>query len=403
MLLTDFARSQRLENIDIANDFGIYIHVPFCLRRCRYCAFVSSVWREVPSELYANAICREFDIRCHSFDNAHLTTIYFGGGTPSILNDHALETILSHIRERYPAPLEITLEANPEHITPQRSQHWKQLGFTRISLGIQSFDDQMLEFLGRRHTGSDAQKAIDILTTAGFDEISIDLIYGARISDETSDAQAYHQWMQDLGVARSMNVSHVSCYELTPEEFTPLCTAQKRGHTILCSDDAIADMMSVIPEALNMTRYEISNYSRNDYYSRHNLSCWAGVPYLGLGPGAHSLIKSDHAIQRRANTDRIRDWLRAFESHSPFPEPLFTETLTPQTHLAERLMCAARTRFFWSPQEMARRLNTPIDPFIPAIDKAVHLELLAFGPDQTYRTTSLGMALNNRLAQLFFD
>ncbi len=400
MQIHDF---NHLEDLYDESDFGIYIHVPFCMRRCRYCAFVSSVLRPVPSEAYVQTLCTEFDQRMTPFEKSHLTTMYFGGGTPTMLNDSDIAKLLNHILQCCSVPHEITLEANPEHITPERAQCWKSLGMTRISLGVQSFDDRMLAFLGRRHTGTQALQAIEHLTNAGFDEVSIDLIYGAN-PENTSPGEKLRQWRNVLETARSIHPAHVSCYELTLEENTPLWTAQKRGNSVICDENTTVEMMHIIEQTLGMQQYEISNYCRDHYYSRHNLSCWAGLPYLGLGPGAHSLIKTDHQIIRQANIHDIKKWLGSFCNQPPvIPQPLFSESLSPQTHLAERLMCAARTRISWRPQSIANSIRASLMPFVPCLNKAIQRGLLAGDIEDSLQTTRLGIDLNNQLDAILFE
>lgn len=361
---------------------------------------MSSVWRQVPSSEYAAALCREFDARYVAYGERRLLTLYFGGGTPTMLSDEALESVVSHIVSRAGVPEEMTLEANPEHVTCERAARWKAQGFTRISLGVQAFDTRMLAFLGRKHDGEAARKAVKTLLEAGFDEISIDLIYGGL--PEASDAAgALARWRQELGIARACGAVHVSCYELTLEQNTPLWTLQKRGSQILCDEASLAEMMAVIPAELAMAQYEVSNYARPGYFSAHNMSCWAGVPYLGLGAAAHSLAIGEGRILRRANSADVRRWL-AVMSAGEQPEPEFVEDLTPETHLAERLMCAARTRLTWNPARIAEKLGTSAAPFMPVLEKACAQGLLARACDG-FSTTEDGMRLNNRLDALIFD
>ena len=404
MQFYDFFQSHSLDNLYDANDFGIYIHVPFCMRRCRYCAFCSSVIRPVPSSDYVDSLCAEFDLAKKDFLGKNLTTLYFGGGTPSMLNVRDVHRMISHIVGEFNTPTEITFEANPEHIDAIRATALKSCGITRISLGIQSFNDKILAMLGRHHTGSMAKNAVDTLHQSGFDEVCIDLIYGAHLPEISNDSEEIHRWLDDLNTARSLEPAHVSCYELTLEPNTPLDTEQRRGRQILCSETAILEMMHRIPETLGFTQYEISNYSRNNYYSRHNLSCWAGLPYLGLGPGAHSLIKSRQNFIRHANTNNVRSWLKSYHSGHDFPPSYqFSESLDATTHLAERLMCAARTRFAWSPQAIARTTHTSLDPFIPCLQKAIKRGLISGNIDGKLCTTQLGIDLNNQLDEILFD
>ena len=393
-----FLKTSKLDEMHIPGDWGIYIHVPFCIRRCKYCAFVSSVRRPVPDWEYARDICTQFEMQ--KPEDAHWTTLYFGGGTPTTLSDKAIIHIINQIGSSFDSDVEITLEANPEHVTPDRAHAWKSAGITRISLGIQSFEDDMLQFLGRGHDRKTALNAIKILETAGFNEISIDLIYGAN-SGHTDDFEL-KRWKDALQLVHALPVVHLSCYELTLEENTPLWTAKKRGQNILCSEDAILEMMACIEETSGMTQYEISNYSRDGYFSRHNVSCWAGVPYLGLGAAAHSLICKKNAIERHANLSNVRKWMSAFEE-STMQFPLeFSETLSHETHLAERLMLAARTRFWWSPKVIAHSLKCNEENFMGGLMTAVNEKLLEIQGD-LFRTTPKGIRLNNRIDELIFN
>ena len=198
------------------NAFGLYIHVPFCLRRCLYCAFASSVLRPIPSHLYTLALIAEASSKLHHFSQYTLDTLYFGGGTPSLLDDHDIALFLDFIAstQGLARPRELTLEANPEHVSPARAKSWQSLGFTRISLGIQAFDDDTLKFLGRKHSSTQAQIAVDTLHQAGFDEVCIDLIYGAQIPGD-SPSHALHRWAHSLETAQNLAPAHASCYELT--------------------------------------------------------------------------------------------------------------------------------------------------------------------------------------------
>lgn len=404
MQFSDFFKSHSIDELCNDGDFGIYVHVPFCLRRCRYCAFCSSVIRPVPSADYVDSLCAEFDLRKYDYLGKNLTSLYFGGGTPSMLDVRDVHRLISHIINTFNTPDEITFEVNPEHVDLSHAVDWKSSGISRISLGIQSFNDQILAMLGRRHTSIMAKNAVDTLHKSGFDEVCIDLIYGAHLPEISSDSEEIKRWLDDLKTARSLEPAHVSCYELTLEKNTPLDTDQKRGKNILCSDLLCLEMMHQIQDILGFEQYEISNYSHHNYYSLHNLSCWAGLPYLGLGPGAHSLIRSNQNIIRKANTNNVRLWLNAFKSNSNFPPPCqFSESLSSIIHLAERLICAARTRFEWSPKAIAQSLNIPLDPFIPCLNKAIERGFLVKCDDGKVCTAQLGIDLNNQLDEILFD
>ena len=392
-------RQQRLENIERPREFGIYVHIPFCVRRCRYCAFVSSVWRCVPSRDYAEKIIRELEARREPYDAMRLKTVYFGGGTPTMIDDDALDRITSDIMAHFGQPDEMTIEANPEHVTLERAHRWKSAGFTRISLGVQSFDDAMIAMLGRRHNAAQVMRAVQNLDEAGFDEISIDLIYGGCTREVCDRDRELARWRSELERAKSIHPAHVSCYELTVEPNTPIWTSQKRGQRVLCDEETLVAMMSIIQETLGMAQYEISNYSRVGYFSAHNLSCWGGVPYLGVGPGAHSFYRCGENFVREAVQSHVRAWL---QDPNDAPQLEFRETLPAQTHFEERLMCAARTRWWWNPREIATRIDASMDAQVPMLEKAVERGLLE-RKDECFRTTEAGIRLNNQLDALIFD
>ena len=374
------------------------------MRRCRYCAFVSTVPKHIPADDFTQAIIRELLLQKSLYDSGTLLTVYFGGGTPTMLPDSSLEQILSAIFKNFRQPQEITLEANPEHVTKERAETWKKIGINRVSLGIQAFDDELLKILGRNHSACQARKSVEILKNAGFDDLSIDLIYGCHCADD-SNLQSITRWHNELRILNDIQPAHLSCYELTLEEHTPLWTLSKHGTQILCEESVILEMMRMIPDQSGMKRYEISNYSRNNYYSAHNLSCWAGLPYLGIGPGAHSFQKSQNGFYRWANTNLVRQWMTSLNQDHRQPIPLFKEQLSAQSHLAERLICAARTQLPWNPSDIARQIHAEINPYMPGITKAIQHGLLSRdseNPDLII-TTPKGIELNNLLDEMIFE
>ena len=335
-------------------------------------------------------------------DDRRVLSVYFGGGTPTILDDDSLAYIIDEVSGES-GVAEVTLEANPEHVTHQRALAWKRMGVTRVSLGIQSFRDDMLRFLGRGHRGAEGIKAVETLAEVGFDEISVDLIYGGKY-DDAADEKYEAAWEADLALVQRMPISHVSCYELTLEPHTPLHTMAKTRR-VLCAEETLARMMAMVPQVLGMARYEISNYGREGVVSAHNVSCWAGLPYLGDGVGAHSLTIHDGEICRRSNTVRVSLYMDVFSScgRQGFEPPVeFEEHLSVQMHLAERLICAARTCFEWSPDAIAARLGGDVAPYEKGITRAVSLGLLEKNGD-ICRTTPKGIELNNKLDELLFD
>ena len=310
--------------------------------------------RSVPEEDYVSAIIDEFHHRLPTWGGKEFVSLYFGGGTPSLLSVNAVGKCIDGITSIIGWPKEITFEANPEHITKEYAKGLKKFGINRISLGVQSFETTTLEALGRRHSGKEAENAIQILQDAGFEDISVDLIFGHAASTPET-------WMKDLSTANRLGCTHLSCYELTIEEGTAFYAWQKRGKQIKCNEDICARMFDLIQATLpEFQRYEISNWSNRGHISAHNTACWAGLPYLGLGAGAHSFQKeSGNSYLRRANTSNVLEYLK-----NPPNSKEFEEHLSPAVHLGERLFLALRTCFWFSPEY----LQQTVCDFSPALN-----------------------------------
>jgi oxygen-independent coproporphyrinogen-3 oxidase len=266
----------------------LYIHVPFCRRRCTYCDFSIAVRREIPSGLYADAIRAEVAMlrRDGEWPSEPLETIYFGGGTPSLLDSGALAAILRDSAAATPPreDAEITLEANPEDVTPERALAWRGVGVNRISLGAQSFDERVLRWMHRSHDGARTVAAVRQLRDAGFANISLDLIFALP-------AELERDWERDVDQALELEPAHVSLYGLTIEERTPLARWVSRGATAMPDDERYAREYLQAHERLaraGYDMYEVSNAARPGRRSRHNSAYWSGAAYTGLGPAAHS-------------------------------------------------------------------------------------------------------------------
>jgi oxygen-independent coproporphyrinogen-3 oxidase len=267
----------------------VYIHVPFCARRCSYCDFAIAVRRDTPSDDFARAVLQEWSLRRDApaaTGASELETVYFGGGTPSRLAPAALGRILAGLEAVYPvAPgAEITLEANPDDVTPARAAAWRALGINRVSLGVQSFSPVVLDWMHRTHTADQALGAVDILRAAGFGNLSLDLIYGVP-------AGLGRDWDADLGQALGLAPEHLSLYALTVEAGTPLGKWTARREALPLADDLVAgeylrahDRL----EAAGFHHYEVSNAARPGHRAVHNSGYWEGQPFLGLGPSAAS-------------------------------------------------------------------------------------------------------------------
>lgn len=264
---------------------GIYIHIPFCKSKCIYCGFYS-VRMPADCSAYLNTLKKEMMSRKDYLNDVQFDTVYFGGGTPSLLSVNELADLLDGIAHCFPlsADAEITLEANPEQLTPQYCSELRRLGVNRLSIGIQSFYDEALQFMGRRHTASEAVAAVNNGAAAGFGNISVDLIYGIS---ERND----YQWVADIEKALSLPVQHLSCYALTPEENSILYRRIRNCRHAPVDDDLAARQYEVLLQSLAgtpMIHYEVSNFAYPAFESKHNSSYWKHTPYLGLGPAAHS-------------------------------------------------------------------------------------------------------------------
>lgn len=280
---------------------GIYIHIPFCKKRCIYCDFYSSTDNRLVDK-YIDALCIEIESRLHEIDKNNITTIYIGGGTPSQLSATQLGEIINFIKSKIDFSLieEFTIEVNPDDVTNDYIKECITFGINRVSMGIQSFVDEELKIINRRHDSYQAIKAIETIKSAGISNISIDLIYGLPL-------QTIESWIYSIQKAIEMNVPHISCYNLSYEEGTALYRMREKGEIKECDEDSCIEMYDILVKMLADTdfeHYEISNFAKRGYYSRHNSNYWNLTPYLGLGASAHSF---DGSI-RRYNPSSIQKY-----------------------------------------------------------------------------------------------
>jgi len=329
-----------------ASRFGLYIHFPYCLSKCPYCDFASSVVKKLPHRRYAGAALRELDLRLAAdpeLRQRRLDSIYIGGGTPSLWDPACVAFILRGIRERLgvPSGSEITLEANPGAADAKAFAGFRQAGVNRLSIGVQSFQRSTLAVLGRAHDGETAQRAFVAARDAGFENLSMDFIYGApgqTLEDATSDA----------ALAVSLGPEHLSAYALTLDreslaEEVPLAKMWARGDVQLPSDEETLEMAHGIGQlyaAAGLLRYETSNYARPGFHSRHNALYWTGGEYLALGAGATGFIRRSSEAIRYANFRSAEQYLRAVEAGG-FPE-VSREVLGRRELFEERLAMGLR-------------------------------------------------------------
>ena len=272
---------------------GLYLHIPFCSAVCPYCDF--SVMRvvEAARRRFVDHIVAELPLAAPEWtDPRPFDTVYFGGGTPSLLTVDELARLLDACRQHLPLAAQpwIFLEANPEDVTSSSCAVWRDLGVRTLSLGVQSFSDNALRFLGRRHNAQQARTAVEIAQAAGFDTVSLDLIFG--LPGQTGEA-----WQRDLEAAVALGPGHVSCYQLTIHERTRFGVAAKRGELVELPQDNQATLFELTHRLLadaGWRAYEVSNFARGgEHESRHNKKYWDHTPYLGLGPSAHSLAMAN--------------------------------------------------------------------------------------------------------------
>ena len=340
----------------------LYLHVPFCVRRCSYCDFSIAVRKRIPAREYVEAVLREVELLRRADPGASpdeteergLDTLYLGGGTPSLLPPDALAMLVTSLRDAFGATssrdascvtslgsavtpsrdvFEVTLEANPEDVTPAHATAWRRAGVNRVSLGAQSFDDRVLTWMHRSHDAARIGGAVRTLRDAGFDNLSLDLIFALP-------AELQRDWERDLELALSLGPDHLSLYGLTVEERTPLARWISRGAVVAPEDDRYAEeylLAHARLAACGYRFYEVSNACRDGFRSRHNSAYWSGRAYVGLGPAAHSY----DGRARRWNIPAWPAYARAIAAgRSPVE---CEEILTPEQRELERLYLALRT------------------------------------------------------------
>lgn len=264
---------------------GIYIHIPFCRQKCHYCNFYSLASRKL-QQGFVPALLKEIELRSNYLEGETIETVYFGGGTPSLLEPGLLGMMLEKIRQQFnlSADAEITLEANPDDIEPGSAASFLQLGINRLSLGVQSFDDRDLNYLFRTHSAAKARRAIELLIAGGLNNLSIDLIYGVPTMNLST-------WSKNLETVLHYEIQHLSAYWLTVEPGTAL-EKMISGNSLPAPDDNKGILqfrhLQSWASSHDYIQYEISNFGKSGFFSRHNLSYWQGEKYLGLGPSAHS-------------------------------------------------------------------------------------------------------------------
>lgn len=398
-------RRPGVDNIGIMNPrssgtgLGVYVHVPFCERVCPYCDFAVEGVRRVPEALereYVALVIRELDAvlreRPGDLAGRSLETLYLGGGTPSLLTPEGVACLIGSVRERIPGePLEVTLELNPGTTALDRLPGFRKAGVTRLSLGVQSFDDGTLKRLGRAHRGEDALRAVEAALRCGFASNSADLIYGAP-------GQTAEGVRRDVRRMVDFAIPHVSAYALTLEPETPFGRASARGRLHLPSEESVAGMSWVIEAELRASgyeRYEVSSYARSGHRSLHNERYWRRRDVLGLGPSAASLIGG---LRTRNLRERAR-WAAEVQAGRPPLEEI--ERVSPMDARRESLFVGFRMPEGVSRAEYWRRYGRrPEDDFGPELAELRGLGLVE-DAGGCLRPTALGLLHSNEVLLRF--
>ena len=329
---------------------GLYIHIPFCKQACYYCDFHFSTNPTYRSQL-VDCIAREIAIQKTFLDHELISTIYFGGGTPSIIGAEDLHKIMASIYQNFKidSSPEITLEANPDDLSAEKLRDLKKLGINRLSIGVQSFNDKTLSFLHRAHDSTEAINSIRNARKAGFNNISIDLIFSIP-------GQKMDELDGDIKQVLELNPEHVSVYSLTIEEKTVFGNWHKKGKFRLVSDDKSAKQFDLIISRLednDFEQYEISNFCRDRNYSRHNTSYWKNIKYLGVGPGAHSY----NGVSRQFNLSNNHKYMKSIYEGAPVYE---IDQLSEKDRLNELLLTSLRTKWGCDLINLKKRFNVDI-------------------------------------------
>lgn len=326
---------------------GIYIHIPYCLTRCSYCDFYTVIDTHTKSD-FTTTLCKEICQSRDYLEGEQIKTIYLGGGTPSVMDIGELQRIFNGIFENFTveADAEITMEANPDDLTDAYLEKLQILPINRLSLGVQSFDDEDLKFMNRRHTAKEAVEVVGRVQRAGYQNITIDLIYGLP-------KQTPAKWKKNLDIAFGLGVQHLSCYHLMYEEGTPLYQQLHQKLVTPVTEKVSNKLFNVLIDEMQKAgyeHYEISNFAMPGHYSRHNTAYWTGEKYLGLGPSAHSF----NGKTRRWNKKGVHAYIKAIENNQPFFE---LEELTSVEQFNEYIITRLRTQWGCSIKTMLQKFD----------------------------------------------
>jgi putative oxygen-independent coproporphyrinogen III oxidase len=352
---------------DHRTDLGVYVHFPWCLKKCPYCDFLSVAAERpsLPHDAYADAVIAELERRVETLDNPRLLSVFFGGGTPSLWEPNALGRVLERIRALVPAgpdQVEITVECNPTSFDVERGRALQAVGVNRVSIGVQGLDAQRLQFLGRLHDVDSGLCAVRDALRSGMPRVSADFIFG--VSGQAADAAA-----REAQILSELGTTHLSAYALTIEPGTQFGALARKGKLPLLDESAVADSFLAVEETLERAgfeHYEVSNYARHGARSRHNVGYWLGRDYLGLGCGAWGTLSRAGQRFRYRNTPSPERYIAAGPSlpladlSEVGPLVATVEDISPETALAERIMLGLRLAEGVDLERSARQLGAPL-------------------------------------------
>jgi len=370
---------------------GIYIHIPFCKQACHYCDFHFSTSLKKKDELI-NALCQELELRKGEFKNSSVETIYFGGGTPSLLTNDELQFIINSVYKNYKVSdhPEITLEANPDDLSKERIIALSKSPINRLSIGIQSFFEADLKLMNRAHNANEAKSCLEE-ATKHFDNISLDLIYGIP------GASNVH-WLANIEMALSFGVPHISSYALTVEPKTALASFIKKGIIDNVDDEQAHEQFHMLKdklEASGFVHYELSNFGKDGYFSKNNSAYWQGKSYLGIGPSAHSF----NGKQRGWNVKNNSKYINAIAEHEL---PIEIETLTQTDQYNEYIMTGLRTIWGVSFRKVEEDFGLVFKDYLIEQSEVFINQQLLYIDDGHLRVTKKGQFLCDGIASELF-
>ncbi len=373
---------------------GIYIHIPFCKQACFYCDFHFSTQLQHRQRM-VKAIIQEIKLRSDYLPGRQADTLYLGGGSPSILDAQELDILLEAVHQHYDLnpKAEITLEANPDDLTPEKLKALQKAGINRLSIGIQSFNEGQLRFMNRAHTATEAERCVKLAQDTGITNLSIDLIYGIPSPD-------HRLWNQDLEKATALGTQHISAYCLTIEPKTVFGNRLKKGQLLKPDEDYAAQQFEILVSYLaenSYEQYEISNFAKEGFYSKHNTSYWQNKPYIGLGPSAHSY----NLHSRQYNVAHNQQYMQALEQGQL---PFTLEELNLADRVNEYLMTSLRTIWGCNTQALKQTLGVDLLHYHKHLLEQYARQGLLTVHEGTIYLTSQGKLLADKItAELLYE